>query len=71
MKAVAIKVIFSCGNNIFEQELEMGNPEAWSEMFDGNVEYITVKGKHFYLTEDFTPVSDAIKNIEKELMKGR
>ena len=32
---------------------------------------ITVKGKHFYLTEDFTPVSDAIKNIEKELMKGR
>ena len=54
-----------------EQELEMGNPEAWSEMFDGNVEYITVTGKHFYLTEDFTPVSDAIKNIEKELMKGR
>ena len=54
-----------------EQELEMGKPEAWAELLSGDVEYITVNGKHFYLTEDIAPVSFAIKSIGEKLQKGR
>ena len=54
-----------------EQELEMGKPEAWAELLSGDVEYITVNGKHFYLTEDIAPVSFAIKSISEKLQKGR
>lgn len=70
----------SCGNGKIpsptaviysEQELEMGKPEAWAELFSGDAEYITVNGKHFYLTEDLTPVSFAMKSIGKKLQKGR
>ena len=54
-----------------EQELEMGKPEAWAELLSGDVEYITVNGKHFYLTEDIAPVSFAIKSIGEKLQQGR
>ena len=49
----------------------MGKPKAWAELLSGDVEYITVNGKHFYLTEDIAPVSFAIKSIGEKLQKGR
>lgn len=66
----------SCGKKTFsgysaviysEQELSFGEPSDWAEVFKGDAEYIKVKGKHFYLTEDFKPVSDVLNRIRKKL----
>ena len=53
-----------------EQELALGHPSAWKELLSDDLEYVTVKGRHFYLTEDFSAVSKVINNIRLRLEKN-
>ena len=50
-----------------EQEQEQGDISDWEKILAGDTEYIRVKGNHFYLTEDFSAVKNAIINIRHKL----